>query len=281
MNIMKQTLLILIGLVFTNTLLAKKSQQLDTIYANRTMNTALFFPTEIRQGIVGSEDFVFTYNREKGQTLGLLKATNGKRSNLLVITIDGKVYSYIIEYSNALKELNRFISVSESIGHEKNNPSLHKDITESHSKNIGTLKIEVTKINKEFIRNSCAALLELPERKNIVTSKKGISLGIKNMVYHEDLVFIQFEIKNKSGIDFDINTLEVYSVSRNKKKKTSYQELELKPIHIYGMSDKVRYDNTARLVYVMKKFTMGDSEKLMIKLKEKNGNRTIKLKRHL
>lgn len=278
---MKQTLLILIGLVFTNTLLAKEPQQLDTIYANETMNTALFFPTEIRQGIVGSDDFVFTYNREKGQTLGLLKAIKGKASNLLVITIDGKVYSYIIKYSNALKELNRFISVSESIGHEKNNPSVLKNITKAHSKNIDFSKIEAIKIEKEFIRNSCTALLELPERKNIVTRKKGISLGIKNMVYHEDLVFMQFEIKNKSEIDFDIDTLQVYRVSGNKKKKASYQELELKPIHVYGIPDKVRYNDAARLVYVMNKFTLGDSEKIMVKLKEKNGNRIVELKRHL
>ncbi len=78
------------------------SMTLDTIWANEKMNLALFFPAEIRQGIVGSEDFVFTYNREKGQTLGLLKAVEGEPSNLLVITVEGNVYSYIIGYSEEL-----------------------------------------------------------------------------------------------------------------------------------------------------------------------------------
>ncbi len=48
---------------------------LDTIYANDTKNVALFFPEPIRQGITGSDNFVFTYNREKEQYFGL---TSGK-----------------------------------------------------------------------------------------------------------------------------------------------------------------------------------------------------------
>lgn len=61
-------------------------QALDTIYANDQKNVALFFPDPIRQGITGSENFVFTYNREHQQHLGLLQATPGNESNLLVIS---------------------------------------------------------------------------------------------------------------------------------------------------------------------------------------------------
>ena len=66
---MRTFILILAGLISAS---AKAQQQpipLDTIYANDTKNVALFFPEPIRQGITGSDNFVFTYNRENEQHL--------------------------------------------------------------------------------------------------------------------------------------------------------------------------------------------------------------------
>ena len=92
---------------------------LDTIYANDQKNIALFFPSPIRQGITGSNNFVFTYNREKEQYFGLLQAKPGVISNLLTVTNDGQVYAYILKYADTLSKLNYFISEGESIGNEK------------------------------------------------------------------------------------------------------------------------------------------------------------------
>ena len=115
---MKKILIVLsLGLMFSAH--AKNIKQLDTIYANSTMTMALFFPSDIKQGITGSDNFVFTYNREKEQNLGLLKAVEGINSNLLVITTDGKVYSYILKYSEHIDNPNRFINSNESIGDAK------------------------------------------------------------------------------------------------------------------------------------------------------------------
>ena len=84
--------IIIIALVFISTfakISAQTTQLLDTIYANDTKNVALFFPEPIRQGITGSDNFVFTYNREKEQYFGLLQAKPGKESNLLVVNRNG------------------------------------------------------------------------------------------------------------------------------------------------------------------------------------------------
>ena len=83
---------------------------LDTIYANDTKNVALFFPEPIRQGITGSDNFVFTYNREKEQYFGLLQAKPGKDSNLLVINRNGSIFSYIVSYKKQLSKLNLLLS---------------------------------------------------------------------------------------------------------------------------------------------------------------------------
>ena len=273
-----RTQIITLGFFLTLlTIYGKEARKLDTIYANEKMNLALFFPANIHQGIVGSNNFVFSYNREKGQTLGLLKATNGEPSNLLVVTTDGNIYSYIIKYAESLDELNRFINLSDSIGHESKRESIVK---------VEPVKTKPKTERKKqhsnsFLEKSCAALLEQSERKNIIKRKKGLSLGIKNMVYYKDLVFVQFEIKNKSGIDFDIDYLKLALVSGNGKRKSSYQSTPLIPGYIHKMPNKTRHAGTSRFVYVIPKFTLGDNEKLELSLKELNGNRELILKRKL
>lgn len=256
---------------------AQEPKQLDTIYANSTMNLALFFPTNIRQGIVGSENFVFSYNRERAQPLGLLKATKGNPSNLLVVTTDGKVYSYIIKYSASLSEMNRFVTVSESIGQEHQRESLVVRDTLNLDSNVVIKK----KYTTAFLEKSSRALLKQPERKNINKRKNGMSLGIKNMVYYEDLVFMQFEIKNESGIDFDIDYLKAAMVIGNDKMKASYQSAPLVPQYVYKMPSKTRHAESSRFVYVIPKFTLGDNEKLQLSLKELRGNRELVLRRKL
>ena len=79
----------------------------------------MFFPNPIRQGITGANHFVFTYNQEKEQYFGLLQAKPGDESNLLIVTSNGKVYSYILKYAEKLPKLNYFIPEASSIGNEK------------------------------------------------------------------------------------------------------------------------------------------------------------------
>ena len=112
-----KTIIIIAIALFTNHVVAQ--QTLDTIYANDKKNVALFFPEPIRQGITGTSNFVFTYNREKEQYFGLLQATPGTESNLLAVTKNGQVYSYILKYKEQLPKLNYFITIEESISSER------------------------------------------------------------------------------------------------------------------------------------------------------------------
>ena len=123
--------------------------------------------------------------------------------------------------------------------------------------------------------------MQLPERKNITKRKKGVSLGIKNMVYEKDLVYLQMEIKNTSGIDFEIDALEIFKVNGSRNKKSSYQELQIKPLHKHDLLEIVKNGAVGRFVYVLPKFTFSDDEKLMIQLLESKGSRSLTLIRRL
>ncbi len=51
---------------------AQNIRNIDTIYANNQKLSSLFFPDPIRQGITGSSNYAFSYNRDKEQSFGLL-----------------------------------------------------------------------------------------------------------------------------------------------------------------------------------------------------------------
>ena len=102
---MKNSILLASVLLASFFVEAQSSSSLDTIFANDKKNVSLFFPNPIRQGIVGSENFVFTYNRAKEQYFGLLQAKPGEASNLLIINTNGSIFSYIVSYKEQLEKL--------------------------------------------------------------------------------------------------------------------------------------------------------------------------------
>ncbi|WP_190810331.1 DUF4138 domain-containing protein [Flagellimonas sp. S3867] len=267
---------IILGSLLTVIAQASNNRTLDTIYANEHMNMALFFPSEIKQGIVGNSNFVFTYNREKQQTLGLLKAVPGKDSNLLVITDDGSIYSYIIRYAKELQYPNRFITEPERIGTERQGMGITSR-KEVPRETVRDSSVPVKRVGEKFLE-SCDALLRLPKRKNIKKKTKGLSLAVTNMYHMENGAYVQFEVRNSSGTQFEFGELELYKVSGERARKASFQELELMPIYKHNIPEKIDHGQTASFVYVLPRFHLDKREKLRAVLSERSTNRMISLK---
>ncbi|MEM7483925.1 MAG: DUF4138 domain-containing protein [Bacteroidota bacterium] len=249
---------------------AQTTHVLDTIYANDTKNVALFFPEPIRQGITGSDNFVFTYNREKQQYFGLLQAKPGKESNLLVININGSIFSYIVRYKSQLSKLNYFVPKSSSIGNEK--PILNDTIK--------VAKIEDAVDNKTFYYTKFSSYL-LSRKQKIGTIQKrnqGVVLSVENIVFDKEELYFVIRVENKSTLDYDLNFLNLSVETRQKGKKKSLQKLFQEPIFKYNVPSRIREGKVARLVYVMPKFSIGDDRRLVVELNEKDGERDLKLK---
>ena len=144
-------------LIMINAANSQNGKVMDTIYANEQMTVSLFFPDPIRQGVTGSSNYAFSFNRERAQYFGLLQATPGEESNLLVVTQDGGVYSYLLRYSQKLEKLNYFIDISDSIGHERTGPFTlpQKDISLVDSDTIPTSDefVDYPKLCSQLLRN--------------------------------------------------------------------------------------------------------------------------------
>ena len=255
-----KTIIIIVITLFTN--LVSAQQKLDTIYANDKKNVALFFPEPIRQGITGTPNFVFTYNREKEQYFGLLQATPGTESNLLTVTKNGLVYSYILKYKEQLPKLNYFITAKESIGSER--PLILKQ------------KLIAQTLDRiDYFKKFSNHLLKSNSGSIATKRKKGVKLQLQKMVYNASEVYLVLEIKNKSEIDFEIDYLDIYRVSGNKKRKASHQKLLIQADYKHKIPSTVKVKESQRFIYVLPKYVLGDHEKLHIELKEKKGGRKL------
>ena len=266
---MKPILFTLIMLISTF-VEAQTTEILDTIYANNSKNVALFFPEPIRQGITGSENFVFTYNREKEQYFGLLQAKQGKESNLLVINRNGSIFSYIVRYKAQLSKLNYFVPLSNSIGNEK--PKLADSIqTETSEKSIDN--------DTYYYQKFCSYLLN--RRQYIgryIRRNNGVILRLENIVFDKEELYFVFQIRNNSTLDYDLNFLNLSVETRQKGKKKSLQRLHQEPIFKYNLPSKIVENETVRFIYVMPKFSLSNDRRVVLELNEKAGERNIEMK---
>ena len=266
---MKRYSLLLMILSCTINSNAQETLALDTIYANDQKNVALFFPEPIRQGITGSDNFVFTYNREKEQYFGLLQAKPGKESNLLVINRDGTIFSYIIGYKKQLEKLNYFIPTDKSIGNERPIPEDIADQLDSVGK-LGK--------NNEYYQKFCSDLLKQKPRVGTIKKRsEDIVLSIENIVFHRGELFFLVRIENKSTLDYDLNYLDFSVEIRQKGRKKSLQRLKLEPRYTLNRPTKIAEGKTSRMVYVLPKFSLGNDRRVILELNESNGERNLKL----
>ncbi len=265
---MKTAILILI-IGLTAFAKAQQALPLDTIYANEYKNVALFFPEPIRQGITGADNFVFTYNREKEQYFGLLQAKPGKESNLLIINTNGAIFSYLIRYKSSINKLNYFVPNSESIGNEKPIIAELKEPFEPEA------KID----NDTFYYNKfCSYLLERNQSiGRIKEATEKIVLSVENIVFDKDELYFVIDIENKSSLDYDLNFLKLSIQTRQKGKRKSLQKVQLEPNIKYGIPSRIEAKQTAKLVYVIPKFSLSDDRRAILELNEHKGERNIEL----
>ena len=252
------------------------AQAPDTIFANENHNIAIFFPEKIRQGIVGAQNYIFSYNEEHPQYFGLLKASPGPSSNLLVLTGNGGIYSYIVCHKNELPQLTYFLGEEESLGNEIRK----KEMAFEEPKAVNVIRekeIDSIAHKERYLESLSSYYLYTSTGKLKKKHRKGIGLQVNELIHYRDEVFIVFELKNTSGISFEPEYLRLYASRGNKRRNASYQKLLKEPVFRHRFPEIVEDQQRKRFVYVFPKFTIGEGERMEIELREKKGNRFLRM----
>lgn len=221
--------------------------------------TNLIFPYAIKSVDRGSRDILA--QKAKGVE-NILQVKAGKRgfeqTNLTVITADGKLYSYILNYTDTPNVLNiRFTN-------NKETPP------------------------QAFFSNAIANEAQVQaDAERVVTEKRNIhgikdkSYGIKvkmdGLYIKDDVLFCRINLQNHSDVSYGIDQLRFYIRHQNKSKRTASQELEISPLYVKGETALVAGKTEKVFVFALPKFTIPEKKYLAIEFMEKGGGRNLQL----
>ena len=269
---MKHTKLTLFSVLFTVLgSIPAKGQALDTLYANTHQVVSLSLESPIQKGLTGSTNFVFSFNQETAETLGLLQAQMGRESNLLVRTVDGKLYGFILAYRENLDRLHHFVPIAQQL----KNPDPKKPIDPMENDSVVIAPHPKT----EYAEN-CKKLLEHHRSFHHIKRQKGLRIRMAESLYHKDAVYIVYELKNHSAIPYELGQLQLLKVLGTQRRKASYQELPIVPLYVHNMPKVIGSGVTYRFVVVYPKFTLNKEERLQLKVLETNGSRNLTVRLH-
>lgn len=232
-----------------------------TVTCNKTTN--LIFPYSVQSVDRGSRDILV--QQPKGtENIVQVKADkpNFTQTNLSVITIDGKLYSFIVDYDPQPSQLNIII--------EKQNLIV--------SDSISMPPIKLSSGNNE-------ALFQLVAKKiissEVVRGEKDkhyqMKLQLNGIYIHNDVLYFRLFLQNISSISYDVSAVRFNIKDKQKSKRTATQELDLQPLYSYKSFTNIQSDSSVISVIALPKFTLPNSKYLSIQIFEKNGGRDLAL----
>jgi conjugative transposon TraN protein len=152
--------------------------------------TSIIFPYAIISVDRGSKD-VLAQKAEGVQNVLQVKAAkqNFQQTNLTVITADGKLISFIVDYAEQPSVLN----LSLTNGEKKNSVSILSNIAN---------QAEVQEYAK-------LASVSKEKARGVKDKRFGICVKLNGLFIHDNIMYLRMSIANKTNINYDIDELRV------------------------------------------------------------------------
>lgn len=233
-----------------------RPQHLAITYAK---TTNIIFPYGIKSVDRGSNEVLVQKATGVENILQLKAGTKDfEETNLTVITADGQLHSFILNYSSEPSVLNF------SIG----------KITRDQSR----VQFSPENRNEAEIETYATLAANASQKSKKIKDKKfGIELMVNGLFVKDDVMYFRINVENRSNINYDIDQLRFYIRDRKKSKRTATQEIEIDPLHIDNVMASIDGQSEQSAVFAFPKFTIPDKKYLAIQLMEKNGGRHLEL----
>ena len=234
------------------------SARLSVTY-NKTTN--LIFPFSVQSIDRGSKDILV--QQPKGtENIVQVKADkpNFTQTNLSIITIDGKLYSFTVDYNAQPGQLNIIVGKGDSGFNSLNAPV--------------TLSIGY---NEALIKSVSERILETKARHKKSDKSNDMKLELTGIYINHDVLYFRLQLQNKSNVSYDADDISFTIKDKQKSKRTATQELSLTPVYTYDAFTNIAADSSKTCIIALPKFTLPDSKYLSIQILEKNGGRDLNL----
>lgn len=222
------------------------AQAQQPLYVSTDKTIALIFPFPIRYVDRGTKDVIVQPVKENEKIL-LVKAAVKQfcETNLSVVTDDGHVYSFLVNY----------VARPDSLVIEL--PKFTRAGIETYAKSIAD--------NKGIVRG-------------IADRNWGVEVSVTGIYIKESVLYFQLLLSNHSSINYDIDVLRFFIRDQKKGKRTALQENELLPLYVAGNPQQVKSYSFSVIVVALEKFTIPDAKFLGVQIMEQNGGRHLQLK---
>ena len=229
-----------------------------TITLNKTTN--LIFPYAIKSVDRGSKD-ILAQKAEGVENILQIKAgkLRFEQTNLSVITADGTLYSYILDYTDKPGVLNiRFDS--------------YKEIRPQAFLSSGSINEAQMQADAETVAHEKRSMPGIGDK------RYGIKMLMDGLFIKDDVLYCRIKLQNTSNINYGIGQLRFFIRDQKKSKRTATQELEINPLYVKGDTAVVTGKTRKTFVFALLKFTIPDEKYLAIELQEKSGGRHLQLR---
>ncbi len=231
----------------------------DSISIGYSKTTNIVFPYAIKSVDFGSQDILVQKAKGLENVLQIKAAKQGfVQTNLTVVTADGKLYSFVLSYSEQSPQLNLSINKTKADGQEIyfSDESRNEEEIEEYSK--------LAFYDKKKIRG---------ENEN----KHDIKLQLNGIFIQKNMMYFRIPVRNNSTITYDIDQLRFFIRDTKKVKRTASQEIEILPFYILNDVAAIDEESENTFVFALPKFTIPEEKYLAIQLMEKNGGRHLEL----
>lgn len=233
-----------------------------TITYNKTTN--LIFPLRVQNIDRGSKD-ILVQQPEGTENIVQVKADklNFAQTNLSVITVDGSLYSFTVDYAPQPAQLNIIIATAYAA-------SFHSAARQT---------VLLTSGKNEVLFDAVARKIIETKTRHVKTHQKNqVKLQLNGIYINRDVLYFRLQLKNNSNISYDVSHINFTIKDRQKTKRTATQEMKLTPIYKFGALENLSADSSLSTIIALPKFTLPNSKYLSIQILEKDGGRNFLLR---
>ncbi|MEK6451716.1 MULTISPECIES: conjugative transposon protein TraN [unclassified Myroides] len=237
------------------------------IELTQNKTTHILFPSSIEYVDLGSSEIIANKVEATSNVLRLKTVKEDiSPTNFTVITNDGKYYSFNASYNEEPTQLSYDLTKFEKQNSKQQSEVLFKDLgTTSPSLADLFMKAIIKKNKKEL---------------NIKSKTYGVEARLKSIYTQDGKLYFHLSINNKSNLPYEVDYVSFKIKDKRTSKRTTVQEVTLKPIRSYSDFHIISSQNKQDNVFMLDQFTLSDKQILLIEVNEKNGvrNQILKVK---
>jgi len=183
------------------------------------------------------------------------------QTNMTVVTTDGRLYSFIVDYDANPRVLNFNLAATDVSASSAVVPLAH---------------LSNSSVTQSDLENYSKEVLEKRKGPHVREQKDNITLAMQGLYTEDDMFFFPLHLTNKSNIGYDVDFVKFYIRDKKVAKRTAMQESELTPVFVYNAKlTTIPGPGQVDQVYALHKFTIPDDKNLVVEMFEKGGGRQL------